>query len=277
MNTSWSPPPADRYRLDGRVAVVTGAAGGIGGAIVERLAGLGASVALLDLPQALGGLEKAASELRAPSLCAGCDIADPASVKAAAALVVERLGGCDILVNNAGVLGPHAALQDVDLDSWERLMAINLRGPFLCTQAFGAAMLERRRGSIVNIGSIAAAKPNASPAYSVSKAGLLALTRHTAVEWGPRGIRTNAVSPGFISTPLSAAHYANAEALEWRKGLVPLRRLGVTSDIADAVAYLASDAAGFVNGQDLTVDGGFLETPLMHAQPKADQYGGHGN
>ena len=137
-------------------------------------------------------------------------------------------------------------------------------------------MLSAGRGSIVNIGSIAASKPNASPAYSVSKAGVLALTRHTAVEWAPRGIRTNAVSPGFIRTPLSAVHYANDELLQWRTSLVPVRRLGSTSDIADAVAFLASEAAAFVNGQDLVVDGGFLETSLMHAQPKADQYGGHG-
>ena len=244
---------------------------------MERLAGLGASVALLDLPQTVAALEATARDLPTRCIASTCDIGDPRSVDEAAALVRERLGGCDILVNNAGVLGPHSSLQGVTLETWERLMTINLRGPFLCTKAFGASMLERGGGSIVNIGSIAAGKPNASPAYSVSKAGVLALTRHTAVEWGPRGIRTNTVSPGFIQTPLSAVHYANEEVLKWRTGLVPLRRLGSTSDIADAVAYLASDAAGFINGQDITVDGGFLETPLMHAQPKADQYGGHGN
>ncbi len=267
--------PPDRYRLDGRIAVVTGAAGGIGAAIVERLAGLGARVALLDLPSAAGALDKALPGLPTPGMAGVCDIADPASVAAAADAVQARLGGCDILVNNAGVLGPHASLQGLGLDAWDRLMNINLRGAFLCTQAFGAHLLAKGRGSIVNIGSIAADKPNASPAYSVSKAGVLALTRHTAVEWGPRGVRTNAVSPGFIRTPLSAVHYANDEVLQWRTSLVPVRRLGSTHDIADAVAYLASDAAGFVNGQDLIVDGGFLETPLMHAQPKADQYGGH--
>lgn len=269
--------PAERYRLDGRVAVVTGAAGGIGAAIAERLAALGARVALLDLPRTADQLEKQRQALPIRGLAGLCDIADPDSVAAAADLVRAQLGGCDILVNNAGVLGRHAALDGVDLEDWDRLMNINLRGPFLCTRAFGAHMLARGRGSIVNIGSIAAGKPNASSAYSVSKAGVLALTRHTAVEWGPRGIRTNAVSPGFIRTPLSAVHYANDELLQSRTRLVPVRRLGATHDIADAVAYLASDAAGFVNGQDLVVDGGFLETPLMHAQPQADQYGGHGH
>lgn len=268
--------PAQRHRLDGRVAVVTGAAGGIGAAIVERLAAQGASVALLDLPGTAAELERLRGTLPTRGLAGVCDIADPASVAAAADLVRARLGGCDILVNNAGVLGRHASLDGMDLADWDRLMGVNLRGPFLCTRAFGAHMLARGRGSIVNIGSIAAGKPNASPAYSVSKAGVLALTRHTAVEWGPRGIRANAVSPGFIRTPLSAVHYANDELLQWRTRLVPVRRLGATHDIADAVAYLASDAAGFVNGQDLVVDGGFLETPLMHAQPPADQYGGYG-
>ena len=266
----------DRQRLDGCVAVVTGAAGGIGSAIVERLAELGASVALLDLPHAVAALEKVAQGLPTRSIVAACDIADAESVAAAAASVLRGLGACSVLVNNAGVLGAHASLEGLSLESWDRMMAINLRGPFLCTQAFGAQMLKRGGGSIVNIGSIAAAKPNASPAYSVGKAGVLALTRHTAVEWGPRGVRTNAVSPGFIQTPLSAMHYQSAESLQWRTGLVPVRRLGTPSDIADAVAYLASDAASFINGQDLVVDGGFLETTLMHAQPKADQYGGHG-
>lgn len=269
--------PTERYRLDGRVAVVTGAAGGIGAAIAERLAALGARVALLDLPRTASELERQRQALPTRGLAGVCDIADPDSVAAAADLVHTQLGGCDILVNNAGVLGRHAALEGVSLEDWDHLMHINLRGPFLCTRAFGAHMLARGRGSIVNIGSIAAGKPNASPAYSVSKAGVLALTRHTAVEWGPRGIRTNAVSPGFIRTPLSAVHYANDSLLQSRTRLVPVRRLGATHDIADAVAYLASDAAGFVNGQDLVVDGGFLETPLMHAQPQADQYGGHGH
>lgn len=276
MSTNTNALP-ERYRLDGRIAVVTGAAGGIGAAIVERLAALGARVALLDLPHAVPELEKALQGLPTGGIATTCDIGDPASVVAAADAVRAQLGACDILVNNAGVLGLHVSLADLGLDAWDRLMNINLRGAFLCTQAFGAHMLNAGRGSIVNIASIAADKPNASPAYSVSKAGVLALTRHTAVEWAPRGIRTNAVSPGFIRTPLSAVHYANDELLQWRTSLVPVRRLGSTHDIADAVAFLASEAAGFVNGQDLVVDGGFLETPLMHAQPKADQYGGHGH
>jgi NAD(P)-dependent dehydrogenase (short-subunit alcohol dehydrogenase family) len=263
------------YRLDDRVAVVTGAVGGLGKAIVDRLVELGARVALLDLPAALTASSNG-GVLPARCVAIGCDIGDESSVAAAAAKVTNEMGPCDILVNNAGILAPHCALQDLTLAVWERSMTVNLRGPFLCSREFGKQMLARGRGSIVNIASIAGWKPNSSPSYSVSKAGVLALTRHTAVEWGPRGVRSNSVSPGFIQTALSAAHYTSTEQTQARIAVVPLRRLGIAADVANAVAYLASDAAAFVNGQDLIVDGGFLETPLMHAQPKADQYGGYG-
>ena len=262
-------------RLDGLVAVVTGAAGGIGGAIVDRLAELGASVALVDLERTLPELTRRASGALTRCIPAVCDVGDEASIRAAASAVGEQLGGCDILVNNAGILAPPSSMEDLTTQWWNRTMGVNLRGPFLCTRIFGAFMLQKRKGSIVNIGSIAAFSPNASAPYSVSKAGLLALTRHTAVEWGPRGIRANSVSPGFIRTLLSESQYAGTDLLQIRTNMVPVRRLGSNTDIANAVAYLASDASDFVNGQDLVVDGGFLQTTLMHAQPRADQYGGN--
>jgi len=266
--------PLEPYRLDGKVAAVTGAAGGIGAAIAQRLAQLGASVALIDLPSAATALSAQAKELENHVITVACDIVDEHSVAEAAAKVTGALGPCDILVNNAGVLSPHSSLQNLSVAEWDRSMDVNVRGAFLCARAFGPAMLERRRGSIVNIASISAFKANASPSYSVSKAAVLALTRHIAVEWGPQGIRTNSVSPGFIRTQLSQIHYADPEQLKARVDVVPLRRLGLPQDVANAVAYLASDAAGFVNGQDVIVDGGFLETVLMHVQPKKDQYGG---
>jgi NAD(P)-dependent dehydrogenase (short-subunit alcohol dehydrogenase family) len=274
MSDSSRDPLVDPYRLDGRVAVVTGAAGGIGGAVVRRLVQLGAKVALIDL-RVDAQLEGAAAALPHGGLALACDVSDADAVKATAQRVSDAWGRCDILVNNAGILAPPRSLEALTVRDWDGTLAVNLRGVFLCTQAFGKIMLQRGKGAIVNTGSIAAAAPNASPPYSVSKAGVLAFTRHTAVEWGPRGIRTNSVSPGFIRTPLSESHYAGTDLLALRTGMVPQRRLGLESDIADAVAYLASDAAGFVNGDDLVVDGGFLQTALMHAQPKADQYGGH--
>lgn len=265
------------YRLDGRVAVVTGAGGGIGSAIVDRLVELGASVALLDLQAEMPVLERRAAKFSTRCIAIVCDIADEASIHTAARLVRDQLKGCDILVNNAGILAPPSSIEKLTADQWDRTLMVNLRGSFLCTRIFGAMMLDSGKGSIINIGSIAAGSPNASPPYSVSKAGLLAFTRHTAVEWGPRGVRANSVSPGFIRTPLSASHYAGTELLAIRTNMVPARRLGLNTDIANAVAYFASDASDFVNGQDLVVDGGFLLTTLMHAQPKADQYGGLSN
>lgn len=267
--------PTNAYGLHARVAVVTGAAGAIGSEIVSVLAANGAKVALLDLPAAHASLQQRASALGGGAIALGCDVTSEASVMQTVAALERQLGACEILVNNAAILPPHASLLDTTLEVWERTMAANVRGPFLCTREFGRQMVARGRGCIVNLGSVAADKPNALPPYSVSKAAILALTRHTAVEWGPRGVRTNSVSPGFIRTPMSAVNYANAEQVNARIGMVPLRRLGTVSDIAQAVAWLASDGAAFVNGQDLLVDGGFLQTPLMHAQPKSDQYGGY--
>ena len=275
MNTLPSTLTGDGYRLDGRVVVVTGAAGGIGSAIVDRLAELGASLALLDLPHAMAELERRAARMRATCLAVTCDIGDESSMLAAAELVKAQLGGGHVLVNNAGILASPSSIEAITVEMWDRTLGVNLRGTFLCTRIFGAQMLGNGGGSIVNIGSIAADVPNASPPYSVSKAGVLALTRHTAVEWGPRGVRANSVSPGFVRTPLSESHYAGSALVETRTRMVPLRRLGLAADIANAVAFLASDAAGYINGQDLVIDGGFTHTPLMHAQPHADQYGGH--
>jgi len=263
--------------LDRTVCVVTGAAGGIGAAIADHLLGLGARVAFLDLPASLSAMQPHQEVAAGRTVAVGCDVTDHSSVEDAAARVLADLGPCEVLVNNAGVLAPHESLVEMDLAQWDRSMDINLRGPLLCMRAFGHHMLARKAGIIINIASIAGHKPNASPSYSVSKAGLLALTRHAAVEWGPRGIRTNSVSPGFIRTPLSAGHYSSSEKTQDRINAVPLRRLGSVEDVASAVAFLASAASSFVNGQDLVVDGGFLETVLMHAQPKADQYGGFFN
>lgn len=128
----------------------------------------------------------------------------------------------------------------------------------------------------MNIRYVSAVKPNASPSYSVSKAGVLGLTRHAAVKSGPRGILANSVCLGFIRTPLFQVHYASSELMEWRADMVPLRRLGLTNEVASAVVCRTSDTASFVTDQALIVDGGLLETPLMLAPPAADQYGVYG-
>jgi NAD(P)-dependent dehydrogenase (short-subunit alcohol dehydrogenase family) len=267
---------SDQHRLDGRVAVITGAAGGLGTGIARHLAQLGAHLVLLEpRVESLQALSRELREGGAQVLELACDVTDEASVqRAAAAAADHHAGRCDVLVNNAGILVPASPLDKLTLADWNRSMAVNLTGVFLCTREFGRAMIQRASGSIVNIGSIGAQSPNTSPPYSVTKAGVLALTRHSAVEWGPMGVRTNSVSPGFLRTPLSEVHYANPGMLHLRTQVIPLRRLGTVDDIASVVGFLASDAAAFVNGQDIVADGGFLHTTLMHVHKHADQYGG---
>jgi NAD(P)-dependent dehydrogenase (short-subunit alcohol dehydrogenase family) len=139
---------------------------------------------------------------------------------------------------------------------------VNLRGALLCAQALVPMMFEREAGSIVNVASIAAQVPTRVGAYGPTKAALQALTRQMAVEWGPRGLRANAVSPGMIRTPLSEPHYRDEGTLAARTSRIPARRLGLPADIADAVCFLASDASAYINGQDIVVDGGFLKASL---------------
>ena len=267
--------PTPDARLEGRVAVVTGAAGGIAQGIVEHLARLGADLVLLDINEQ--GLTALRDRLCADGrrvLALRCDVSDPQQVAATADQVEQEFDGCDLLVNNAGRLPAASSIERQSVQAWDDSMAVNVRGVFLCTQHFGRFMLRRQAGSIVNIASIGAGAPNASPPYAAAKAAVIAFTRQTAVEWGPRGVRANAVSPGFVRTPLSEHMYATTNMAQLRSAMVPLRRLGVPADIAGAVAFLLSDAAAYVNGQDLQVDGGFMQTTLMHAQLHEQQYGG---
>ncbi|OZI71803.1 SDR family NAD(P)-dependent oxidoreductase [Bordetella genomosp. 12] len=244
--------------LLGRVAVVTGATGGIGQAICQQLHTMGAQVVHVDIHAA-----------EPPATTAGridlrCDIADPDSVAQMAQQVRSRLGRCDILVNNAAVSAPPTALEDFLIDLWDRIMRVNLRGALLCAQALFPLLREQPAGSIVNVASISAHAPTRVGAYGTAKAGLQALTRQMAVEWGPLGIRANAISPGMIRTPLSEAHYRDDAVLQKRHASIPARRTGWPQDIAGAVAFLASDAALYVNGEDIVVDGGFLKASLSN-------------
>jgi NAD(P)-dependent dehydrogenase (short-subunit alcohol dehydrogenase family) len=258
----------DWLGLSGRVCVVTGAGGGIGSAIAASLAAAGASVALLDknaetCAAATGALvDKGARAVAIP-----CDTSDPASVAAAGERLGTALGACDVLVNNAGFLSP-GALATLPLEAWNANIAVNLTGYFLCAQTFGRAMLEQRRGAIVHIASIAATQPQPwSGAYSVTKAGVAMLSRQLAAEWGASGVRSNVVSPGLIRTPLSEAFYQHEETARRRAELVPVGRVGLPQDIADAVTWLASDRAAYVNGEEVIVDGGVTQT-LMGLIPR---------
>ncbi len=253
--------------LSGCRAVITGAGGGIGRAIAQGFARAGAvTLALLDRDEAVAA--ETAKEIAGPStLTLACDVADPASVAAAAVRVEAELGPADVLVNNAGLLRP-GPLATLPLSEWNALIGTNLTGYFLCAQEFGRPMLARGRGALVHIASIAASHPQGfSGAYSVSKAGVVMLSRQLAIEWGESGIRSNVVSPALVRTPMSEAFYRVPAVAERRAAMVPLKRVAGPADIAEVVLFLASPRAGYVNGEEILVDGGFSRV-LMDLVPR---------
>ncbi len=259
--TSW-------LGLEGRTCVITGAGGGIGRATALAFAAAGARVVLLDRDEAslAETATRVAAEGGAQAVAVPCDVTDAASVEAAGDTAERAAGRCSILVNNAGILRP-GTLASITLAEWNALMAVNLTGYFLCSQAFGRQMRAGAGGSIVHIASIAASEPQgASGAYSVSKAGVVMLSRLIALEWGP-GVRSNVVSPGLVETPMSQAFYEVEGVRERRSTMTPAKRIGRPQDMADAVLFLASDRASFVTGQELLVDGGFSQM-LMSLVPR---------
>lgn len=258
----------DWLGLSGRVIAVTGAASGIGAAIAHSLASAGAKVALLDRNEE--GCRQVADALAAQGaavLAVTADTSNEVSLAAAAAQVREKLGPCYGLVNNAGMLRS-ASLDAVTVEDWNAVLAVNLTGYLLCARAFRPQMLEQGGGSLVHVASISANFPQThSGAYSPSKAGVLLLSRQLAAEWGPMGIRSNAICPGMIRTPLSAAFYAQPGVEEKRSAATASRRIGEPQDIADAALYLLSRRAGYVNGAELGVDGG-MPSMLMDLVPR---------
>jgi NAD(P)-dependent dehydrogenase (short-subunit alcohol dehydrogenase family) len=239
--------------LDGRVALVTGAARSIGEACARKLAADGARVAVLDIDA--GGASRVASSI--DGLAVTVDVTDPASVDAAVATVVEQLGGLDIAVNNAGITSEGALTGDLDEETWRAILSVNLDGVFHCLRAEIGVMRERGGGSIVNMASIlSAAAFRNHVAYTTSKHGVVGLTRGAAVDHAADGIRVNAVAPGFIRTPL--IEVLSPEEIEAVAQVHPLGRLGEVDEVAELVAWLASDASSFATGSVYNVDGGYL-------------------
>jgi NAD(P)-dependent dehydrogenase (short-subunit alcohol dehydrogenase family) len=243
------------------VALVTGAARGIGLAIARRFLAEGWRVALLDIDRAtLAATEKSLDDpVRVLALHA--DVADTVQVDAAVARIEQRFGRLDALVNNAGI-AVFKPILAVTLQEWERVMAVNLTGPFICTQAGVPLMLRSGGGSVVNIASISGLRASTlRVAYGTSKAGLMHLTRQQAAEFGVLGIRVNAIAPGPVETAMAKqVHTPDIRAGYY--DAIPLGRYGTEEEIAAGVWFLCSPQASYVNGQVLAVDGGFDATGI---------------
>ncbi|MEA2524114.1 MAG: hypothetical protein QOF73_1341 [Thermomicrobiales bacterium] len=253
-------------RLDGRAAVVTGAATGIGRAIALRLAAEGARVVVVDRKADLGNdTVKTIGEAGGEAIFLACDVADAGQVRALMESAVARFGRIDALVSNAGIPGAGTPVHETSEEDWDRVIAVNLRGVFLCAKYAIPHLEASGRGAIVNTASTfgMVGAPN-SPAYAATKGGVIALTRQMAVDYGPRGIRVNAISPGYVDNDMDqrrtrmtaedAAH--NLAARQAAAALQPLGRQADTSEIAAAVAFLVSDDASFMTGAIVPVDGG---------------------
>lgn len=245
------------FRLDGRKALVTGSTRGIGRAVAQLLIAQGARVVISSEDEA--DTRRVAGELGMPGQA--CDVADDAALAGLVDFAGRELGGIDILVCNAGITGRPGAFAEIDMNDYARVMAINLRSQVVLANLALPRIAQGGGGAAVLMASISGLRGNARiNAYALAKAGLAQLARNLAVEWGPRNIRVNALSPGFIATDLSGPLLADAAFMERRMGMTPLRRPGRPEEVAGAVAFLVSDAGGFVSGHNLVVDGGTVIT-----------------
>jgi 3-oxoacyl-[acyl-carrier protein] reductase len=246
---------------DNRVAIVTGAARGIGAATARRLAADGFAVAVVDLAaESCADVVKAITAEGGRALAVGADVSDAAAVQAAFEQVAAELGAPAVLVNNAGVLRDNLLFKMTE-DDWDTVMSVHLRGAFLCSRAAQKYMVERKYGRIISLSSTSALGNRGQANYATAKAGLQGLTKTLAIELGPYGITANAVAPGFIVTEMTAATAARV-GVDFEKfqqaaaEQTPVRRVGRPEDIAHTISFLASEGAGFVTGQVIYVAGG---------------------
>ena len=259
------------FSLKAKAALVTGGAGGLGRVFCEALAQYGADIAVADID--LEGARETAKRIHSPvqkAFAVQADVSDPDQVQQMVSATVAAFGKIDILINNAGISAKAAKIAEMPLEDWDRVMAVNLKGVFLCTRAVLPVMEKQQKGSIVNIASVKGIRPlleisqlNPKAHYTVAKAGVISLTKETALEYADAKIRVNCIAPGWYGHTQLDRWLAPSRAAEYRKKqqaiverITPMGRMGDPGELKGVLIYLASDASNFVTGQVFVVDGG---------------------
>ena len=246
----------DLFNLDGKVAIITGAARGLGRSMAVGLAKFGAHVVITDVIDTSDTLEEI-KKFDDQSFDLQVDVSDESDVETMIKKTVDHFGSIDIFVNNAGILKT-ANAEDFSEEDWKKVIDVNLNGVFLCSQAAGKQMIEQKSGKIINISSIAGLSGYASSvAYSTSKAGVISLTKTLAAEWGKHNIQVNAICPGVFATDMTEDYLKDKDFKEMIKTKVPLSRYATSDELISTIIYLASKASDYMTGHALVIDGGW--------------------
>lgn len=251
----------DLFRLTGRVAIVTGAAQGLGEAMAQALAEAGADIVIADINEELARstAERISNITGRQCIALRTDVTKESDIDVMVKDTIDRFGKIDILVNNAGIVR-HVPAEEMSRKDWDDVINLNLTAVFLCSQRVGRHMIERNQGCIINIASMSGIivnNPQPQVSYNVSKAGVIMLTRSLAAEWAKYGIRVNAIAPGYMETAMTKELLKTEMALKNWIGMTPMKRPGQPWELGGAVVYLASEASSFMTGQVLVIDGGY--------------------